>query len=147
MIKNQRVKLFTASLFEMNFTGQTIWSSDGLATALGVAAALAFATVLAFGGAAAALSRATVFALAIVLAGVAARRVRAGRVRAVLRVSFRRDARQQSGDRCGDEESSLGSGHIFGLVSVYSGIHAQNQLRAGIKSALELILDVRYAIQ
>jgi hypothetical protein len=33
------------------------------------------------------------------------------------------------------------------LVWVYSGIHAQNHLRAGIKSVSQLILGVRYVIR
>jgi hypothetical protein len=73
------------------------------ATALGVATALPLATVRAFLAAAAALAFATVFASAIVLARVTGWRVRAGRVRAVLREGFHREARHQSGDGRRDE--------------------------------------------
>jgi hypothetical protein len=95
----------------------------GFATALGIAAALAAATVLAFAavvaGLAAALAFAAIFSLAIVLAHVAARRVGARRVRIVLRVSLRRAASQQSGDGCGDEECSLCSAHNVCLCYFY----------------------------
>ena len=69
-------------------------SSDRFATALGIATALAFATVLAFVGSATALTFAAVFALAIVLARIAARRIRAGS-RRIVRVAFGREAAGQ----------------------------------------------------
>jgi hypothetical protein len=122
-------------------------SALALATAVGVAAALAFATVRAFLAAAAALAFATVFAGAIVLARRGARGGRARRVRAVLRVASHCGTSHQSGDGRCDEKSSLGSGHIFRLVLVYPGIHAQNHLRAGMKSVSQLILEVRYSIR
>jgi uncharacterized protein (DUF58 family) len=96
-------------------------SLNGFATALGIATALAVATVLAFATIVAALATAlpftTVFALAVVFAIVAARRIRARRV-GVLRVNFRADARQQSGDGRADEECSLCSGHNVYFVGL-----------------------------
>jgi hypothetical protein len=63
--------------------------------------------------AAAALAFATVFAGAIMLARITGWRVRAGRVRAVLRESFHGEARHQSRDRRRDEECFLCSAHNF----------------------------------
>jgi hypothetical protein len=93
-------------------------SSGGFATALGIAATLSLATVLAFVGAATTLAFATILALAIVLAHVAAWRVGAGRVGGIVSVAFSgHAARQQSGDGSGDEECSLCSTHnVFYFV-------------------------------
>jgi hypothetical protein len=85
--------------------------SDAFAAAFAFAAVLAFATVVVAAALAAALTLATVLAFAIMLAGVSARRARAGGVRAVLRIGFYRDARHQSGDGCGNEECPLCSAH------------------------------------
>jgi hypothetical protein len=112
MIKNQRVKL--SQLHSLNeLLNKPFWSSDGFATALGVASALAGTTVLAFVGTATALTFTAILTRAIVLARVAGRRVRAGRVGTVLGIRLHRDARHQSGDGCRDEKSSLSSGHIL----------------------------------
>jgi hypothetical protein len=78
----------------MNFYWMDNFSSDRFATALGIATALAFATVLAFVGPATALAFAAVLALAIVLAGIAARRIRAGSC-GIVRVAFGRETAGQ----------------------------------------------------
>jgi hypothetical protein len=101
------------------------------ATAIGVATTLSLAAVLALVSTATALPFATVLARAIMLASrVAARRIRARRVGAVLCVSFHGYACHQSGDGRSNEECSLGSGHTFVLVWVCSGIYSQNHLLA-----------------
>ncbi len=77
--------------------------SDAFATAFAFATVLALATVVVAAAFASALSFARIFAFAIVLAGVGARRARAGCVRAVLREGFHGEAGHQSGDGCRDE--------------------------------------------
>jgi hypothetical protein len=60
------------------------------------------------------LAFATILARAIVLARVAARRVRpGGRIRAVLRESFHGEARHQSSDSRRDKQCFLCSAHSF----------------------------------
>jgi hypothetical protein len=101
-MKNQGVKLFSFTP-QSELPSKQFWESGCLATALGVATALPFATVLAFVGTATTLTFATVLARAIVLARVTGWRVRAGRVRGVLRESFHGEACHQARDGRRDE--------------------------------------------
>jgi hypothetical protein len=126
-----------------NFALQNETGLHGFATALGIAAALAAATVLAFAAVIAAFATAQafagVFALAVVFTHVAARRIGARRVGAlILRVGLDGNAREQSGDGRGDEECSLSSVHIvysvgFCLRSRRQSIHLPHGKASGIR--------------
>jgi hypothetical protein len=115
-------------------------SLSRLAAAFAFAAILAFATVVA--SFAIALPFATILTFAIMFAHVAAGCVRARRIGAVLRVSFRDDTRQQPGDGRSNEKSPLSSGHILSclflclMVCLLASMTQNNFAPAKIQSAL-----------
>jgi hypothetical protein len=93
-------------------------TSDAFATALAFATVLALATVIVAAAFATALALATVQTFAVMFAGVAARRVRAGSVGAgILRPGD--NAGHQSRDGRSDQECSLCSAHNVFFCLVY----------------------------